>query len=272
MDTERWAVVCDPGIDDAVALAVLVGLGAVPDLVVSEPGNVSGATAARHAAGLVALLGVDVPVRAFRGTHPAAVRPGRGSRHGDDGLGGMAHRLPEAPVPGRLESGELPGSVLVTGSLACVTASDRAYERLVWMGGSLGGGNITPDAEFNAWCAPDAADEVLRASGPGTRVVPLDVTCRVVVDPEHLAGGASASLLADALRVRAAAPVHDAVAAVAWLRPDLFEWKDLALRCEVTDDRRGAIVMEGPGPTRVAVGLDAVAVRRLVVDAVNACP
>ncbi len=205
---EPWALVCDPGIDDALALATLAGLGAVPDLIVSEPGNVSGAVAARNAAGLVALLGLDVPVRAFRGTHPAAGRPGRGTRHGDDGLGGVAHRLPRAPFPPALADAELPGSALVTGSLAAIaTARAQTYDRIVWMGGSRGGGNITAEAEFNAWCAPASADEVLQAWAAVTSVVPLDVTRRVGLDPDDLTDGRTASLLADALRVRASAPV-----------------------------------------------------------------
>jgi pyrimidine-specific ribonucleoside hydrolase len=162
--------------------------------------------------------------------------------------------------------------VLVTGSLAATTTTVRSYERILWMGGSLGEGNITPEAEFNAWCAPDAADEVLRSSAAVTTVVPLDVTRRVVVDPDDLSGGATASLLADALRGRSAAPVHDAVAAVAWLRPDLFTWDELSLRCQTADDRRGALLTEGPGPTRVAVDLDARTVRGLIVEAVGRGP
>ena len=272
---EPWALAFDPGIDDAVALATLVGLGTVPDLVVSVPGNVGGAVAARNAAGLVALLGLDVPVRSFRRTDPAAVRPGRGPRHGDDGLGGVAHLLPESPVPEPLGADDLPGAVLVTGSLACVgeaLAAGRTFDRIWWMGGSLGDGNVTVEAEFNAWCAPEAADAVLSEQGLVTRVVPLGVTGRVVLDPDDLGGGATGSVLADALSVRRSAPVHDAVAAVARTHPQLFGWADLALRCEVAGAGRGRLAANGPGPTAVAVEVDVPAVLAVIVAGVRACP
>ncbi len=180
---EPWALVADPGIDDAVALAVLAGSGEVPDLVVSEPGNVSGAVAARNAAGLVVLLGLTCPVAAHEIDAPPAVRPGRSSRHGDDGLGGVADRLPPAPAPGPVAG--LPLSFLVTGPLAAVEGVEEV-ERLVWMGGALGSGNITAAAEFNAWCAPAAADDVFQRHGAATSVVPLDVTTQVPLGEQEL--------------------------------------------------------------------------------------
>jgi pyrimidine-specific ribonucleoside hydrolase len=273
---EPWALVADPGIDDAVALAVLAGSGEVPDLVVSEAGNVSGAVAARNAAGLVVLLGLTCPVVAHEVDAPPAVRPGRGSRHGDDGLGGVADRLPAAPEPGPVAG--LPLSFLVTGPLAAVEAVE-AVERLVWMGGALGSGNITATAEFNAWCAPAAADDVFQRHGAVTSVVPLDVTTQVPLGEEELeawsGGGVTARLLADAVRMRldrGRAVVHDAVAAVAWLRPGLFGWDRYALRCLTDGDDRGRVVAEPGGPTAVAVDVDADAVRGLVKEAVLACP
>lgn len=46
-------VCCDPGVDDAVALAALAGMGVVPDRVVAHGGNVPGRVAARVDAGAV---------------------------------------------------------------------------------------------------------------------------------------------------------------------------------------------------------------------------
>ncbi|HYF47073.1 MAG TPA: nucleoside hydrolase [Acidimicrobiales bacterium] len=260
MTTEAapWALVCDPGIDDAVALAVLAGLGAVPDLVVAVPGNVTPAVAARNAGGLVALLGLDVTVRAY--AEPEL--PARdGASHGEDGLGGVAGRLPPTDEPDRLELHELPRSLLVTGPLTCAAAGP-APERLLWMGGAVAEpGNVDGVAEFNAWCDPAAVDEVL-AAVPVAQLVPLDVTRRVRLREQDLAaleaGGEVARLLAQALRARPKLMVHDAVAAVAWLRPELFAWEAMGLRC----DRTGALV---PGPERVPVEV----ALRVDVDAVR---
>lgn len=263
---EPYALVCDPGID-AVALAVLVGLGAAPDLVVAVPGNVDLGTAARNAVGLVALLGMDAPVRSFS----APLRPvpdgARGSTHGDDGLGGQVGRLPPGVAAEPLAMDDLPGSVLTTGALTCVAAAveaGRPVDRLVWMGGAIEGGNITAIAEFNAWSDPAATDLVLQAV-EGARIVPLDVTRQVPLVEEDLealaAGGPIAGLLADALRARPKLLVHDAVAAVAWMRPDLFDWRPMTLRCELS----GALVADGGRPpVQVALDVDVEAVRSLI--------
>ena len=41
----------------------------------------------------------------------------------------------------------------------------RTIEDIVVMGGAIGLGNVTPSAEFNIWCDPEAAHRVF-ASGP----------------------------------------------------------------------------------------------------------
>lgn len=241
-----WALVADPGVDDAVALAVLAGSGAVPDLVVSEPGNVSGAEAARNAAGLVALFGLTSRVVAHDVDGPAGRRE---PRHGDDGLGGLADRLPPAPTPERFDPAELPADMLVTGSLSAVAGA--AVDRVVWMGGAIDG-----DAEFNARCAPAAADEVLRRAG-SFHMVPLDLTSRIPVEVPH-------PLLADAMRATGRTLVHDAVAAVAWLRPELFDWQPRSLRCRPD----GVLVAADRPPVEVAVDADVPAVRSTIREAV----
>jgi pyrimidine-specific ribonucleoside hydrolase len=270
-------LVADPGIDDAVALAVLAGLGVPPALVVAVAGNSAGVTAARNAAGLVTLLGLDAAVRTWNADAPAFTKPGRRAAHGDDGLGGQQHRLPEVEWPAPLHPGLPVGAgVLATGPLGAVAALVAGRDRptrVLWMGGALGAGNITPDAEFNAWCAPRAVNAVVRAC-PGVEIVPLDVTAQIVLTDDDLRTidrGAVGSLLADALRSRAVAVVHDAVAAVAWVRPDLFHWEHLAVRCDDSDAGRGRMVVDGPGPTPVATDVHADAVRSLVVGGVVAC-
>ena len=264
-----WALVCDPGIDDAVALAVLVGLGVPPDLVVAVPGNAGLEATARNAAGLVCLLGLDVPVRSFAAAQRPVPEGTRGSAHGDDGIGGMADHLPTGAEVRPLAVDELPAELLVTGALTCAAAAS-SIERLVWMGGAIEGGNVTPIAEFNAWSDPDAADRVL-ATVPGAQLVPLDVTRQVPLGPDDLSaldrGGVTAQLLARALRARPKLFVHDAVSAVAWVRPDLFDWRPMGLRCE----QSGALVPDAArAPVEVAVGLDVEAVRRFVLDGVLA--
>ena len=57
--------------------------------------------------------------------------------------------------------------------------TDR-IERIVLMGGAIGLGNVTPSAEFNIWCDPEAAHRVF-TSGVDVTMVGLDVTHRAML-------------------------------------------------------------------------------------------
>lgn len=190
---------CDPGVDDVVALAVLVGAGRPPATVVATGGNLPGAAAGRIAAGACAFLGMDVPVLLAPGSGPRRA----GSRHGDDGFVGLADQLPVGrPL---LPMNDLGGDMLVTAPLSVVAAAGASRDgRVLWQGGG-----------FNQEADPGAAEAV------DCDVVPVDVSGRVTVDVDALEGPA---LLVEAVR-RYGPVLHDAVAAVAWYRPELFVWR-----------------------------------------------
>ena len=57
-------------------------------------------------------------------------------------------------------------------------------ERIVWMGGAIAEGNITPAAEFNAFVDPEAAAAVF-ASGIPITMVGLDVTHKALFTRAH---------------------------------------------------------------------------------------
>jgi inosine-uridine nucleoside N-ribohydrolase len=275
-----WAVTCDPGIDDAVALAVAAGRpGLALAAVVASAGNVPAGTAWRNAVGMAALLGLDVPVglggeTALDGT-PITRGP---SSHGADGLGGLAHRLPfhrGAPPEG---APLVRGDVLATGPLTEVARALRVgqpVDRVVWMGGSVAWarGVDAVGAEFNAGADPRAVDEVLAGTVP-VRVIPVEVTMQVPFGDEDLApwqaGSPVARLCADLVaRRRGGGPgpvlLHDPVAVVAALDPDLFRWEEHALRC-LPD---GSLIAAGDDArAQVAVALDVDAVRGMIVSAV----
>jgi inosine-uridine nucleoside N-ribohydrolase len=215
---------CDPGLDDAVALAVAAGR---PDArlaaVVAGAGNVDALTAWRNAAGTAVLVGLDVPVGlgspvAFDGS---AIHR-EGSVHGPDGLVGLGRRLPPADARTR-EPGRplVRGDVVATGPLtdvAIALRSGRPVASVVWLGGRLADladeppgrladladeppgrladladeppvmppGGRHADPEFNASADPEAVDAV--AAGPAPlSIVPLDVSRRVVLGPDAIA-------------------------------------------------------------------------------------
>jgi inosine-uridine nucleoside N-ribohydrolase len=57
-------------------------------------------------------------------------------------------------------------------------------ERIVWMGGAIADGNVTPAAEFNAFVDPEAAAAVF-ASGIPITMIGLDVTHRALFTRAH---------------------------------------------------------------------------------------
>jgi purine nucleosidase len=111
-------------------------------------------------------------------------------------------------------------------------------------------------------------------------MVPLDVTRAVLVTDEardRLANGNPAMRLCAALiNARAADPaLHDPVAVIAALEPDLFEWELRDVRCEQHSDlTRGVTVVDrrpgAVGTTRVAVRVDGPAVLDSILAAVDA--
>jgi inosine-uridine nucleoside N-ribohydrolase len=194
----------DPGLDDALALAVLT---ASPDVrwlaAVAVGGNVPVARTYRNLCGLLRLFGrADVP--ALRGLDiPGG--PDASHVHGRDGLAGYSGQLAKrrAASPARedwlayvlrvLERAPRHGVDIITlGPLTNLAALIRAKPELLadkvchviaMAGAIVEPGNIGPMVEFNVGCDPEAAGEVLR-SGLPLLLVPLDVTHRVTLGRE----------------------------------------------------------------------------------------
>jgi len=150
---------------------------------------------------------------------------------------------------------------------------------VVWMGGTLGRGNVTPDAEFNAFADPRALRVVLE-SGVRLRVVGLEVTERVAVRAGDLkAAGPSATprarMLDGALRAllcaehafsgEPAAYLHDPCAVAAAFAPELFDFEYKGIRvCDEEGSERGRLRVD---PTARNAAHYAVAARESALTA-----
>jgi inosine-uridine nucleoside N-ribohydrolase len=236
-------VIVDGGLDDALAIAVLVGLDVPLSQVIATEGSVDLATTALATRRLVVTLGSTDPVRlgsdrAIIGAYPA----GRDPMHGADAFGGKVGLL--APVsPPDEHATDLDATVFCAGALTCVAQAiqdGNPIAEVVWMGGAVAvGGNMTAAAEFNAWMDPTAADCVL-TSGASVKMIPLDLTERFewsAGEVEALRGaGRAGNLLSEAIRyVQERDGVfvpHDAVTAIALTSPELFGWSPRLVRCE----------------------------------------
>jgi inosine-uridine nucleoside N-ribohydrolase len=190
---------CDPGHDDAIAILLAL---ASPELeligVTTVAGNQTLDKTTRNALVTLEIAGrSDIPVAA--GADAPLRRELRTAAHvhGETGLDGPELPEPQAkPVDAHAADflAELiqPGVVLVpTAPLTNVAlllerhpdVRDR-LERIVWMGGAIGEGNVTPAAEFNAFVDPEAAAAVF-ASGIPITLIGLDVTHKALFTRAH---------------------------------------------------------------------------------------
>jgi purine nucleosidase len=173
----------DTASDDAVAILMALRH---PDIDVKAitvvGGNMSVAQGSINARYTAELCGANVPV--YDGIDIPFTRDVLRAEffHGKDGMGNMNYPAPKAPpAPGHavdvlIETIKAnPGIILVTlGPLTNVAvAIAKAPEivplisRCVVMGGAANVvGNITPAAEYNIWCDPEAARMVFRSGLP----------------------------------------------------------------------------------------------------------
>ena len=173
----------DTASDDAVALIMALrdpSFEVVAITVVA--GNVAVPQGSRNARYTVELCGASVPV--YEGAACPLLRAAADASffHGQDGLGDQGYPPPKAgPARGHAADAliervrERPGLLLVTlGPLTNVAlALDKAPDiaskvsRCVVMGGAACTvGNVTPAAEYNIWCDPEAARTVFRSGMP----------------------------------------------------------------------------------------------------------
>ncbi len=172
--TRPFIIDTDTASDDAVALIMALRADDVDvKAITTVAGNVPVQMGARNALITAELCGADVPI--YVGAHQPLVRPYADAEwfHGQDGLGDQGYADPEGePQPEHAVEALIetikanPGIVLVTlGPLTNIAmAVQRAPEivknvsRCVVMGGAACTyGNVTPAAEYNIWCDPDAA-------------------------------------------------------------------------------------------------------------------
>jgi len=305
---ERPSIIldCDPGHDDAIAIVVaahscdLLGITTVA-------GNAPLHRTTHNALVMRELLGIDVPV------HSGAVRPliaepsPATAVHGASGLDGA-----DLPQPARgVDSDDAVGFIIDTcrqregtwlvavGPLTNVALALRAApdlgERIAGISVMGGGtfGNRTALAEFNIWADPEAAAAVFGFGGPLV-MAGLDVTHQFLATPDRIdriagIGGQLATVFGELLTFFsstyigrhdhiAGAPMHDPLAVLALIAPELFERRRRHVAIETSGSlTRGMTVIdertlrERPAANcDVLAKVDADAAFDLVVDAMSA--
>ena len=188
----------DPGIDDAMALALALSEPALDVLAVTATGgNVAPDQATRNLQ--IILEQLDPPHWPRIGAALPDQIPRADAReiHGPDGLGGVDFRVSELQNRHRADKlisdtvrshpGEV--TVLALGPLSNIAAALRREPDIAGLIGHLvmGGGSITapgnasPVAEFNVFCDAAAAQFVFRSPVTKT-LIPLDVTRQILFE------------------------------------------------------------------------------------------
>jgi purine nucleosidase len=239
---------CDPGIDDALAIVYAAGCADLDLLgITTVAGNVSLAKTTGNALRVCEFIGAAVPVTP--GCAVPLLRPPITAEHvhGSDGLGGaMLPAASSRPRPGHASDFIIdailaaPGEITLVaiGPLTNVALALRREPRIarevqdfVIMGGSATRGNVTPAAEFNIACDPEAASIVFSAGWTVT-MVGLDATLQALADEQVVGRLDALGRLADVLLVpclggygdsgRGAPAVHDLCAVAYVAHPGLL--------------------------------------------------
>lgn len=299
----------DPGVDDAIALAYLLGQPEAELVAVTTVhGNAPVTTTTDNARALLLGAGAaHVPVGAGA-ARPLAQFPSYAPEvHGADGLAGLRGLLPRVTggagrhaVPTILEqSRRFVGALEIVAvapltNLALALLADPdlpSRVRTVYvMGGAFDvPGNVSHSAEANIHNDPEAADLVFTAPWRVV-VVGLDVTMQVTFEAADLGAlSASRDPFVSALgRMttgyagfyrsrygRLACAQHDALAALAAFVPDVLTLEARSVRVELRGQyTRGATVSLPPGPqapppVHVAVAVDAERARQAILASVH---
>lgn len=296
----------DPGHDDAIAWVLAKASPCLEILAVTSVcGNQIIEKTTYNAQRIMALIGLDVPV-AKGDPRPIIAEPIIAPVvHGQSGLDGPA--LPEpktqlSPLSAvelmaqAIADSEEPVTLIPTGPLTNVAKLLLAYPdlkpkiaQISLMGGGVKMGNWTPAAEFNILVDPEAARLVFR-SGIPIIMAGLDVTEKALVCPEDFqriraVGNQVAVTVADWLEFfyqfhktmdYPGAPIHDAVAVAALVKPEILTMQEMYVDVEVSGDYcTGCTVGDWYGSSgkkpnvKVLLDIDREAFVDLLVDAVK---
>ncbi|WP_336206100.1 nucleoside hydrolase [Nonomuraea sp. LPB2021202275-12-8] len=281
---------CDPGIDDAMALALAAGAPGIELVAITTVGgNVDLSLTTANALALREFLDLgDIPVTPGSAGALLHRTVRAGDIHGDTGLGGAVLPAPLLAVSEghavdriidtlRAAPGEI--TLVAIGPLTNIALAVRREPRIVeWardlviMGGSFTRGNHNPAAEFNMLADPEAAAIVFEA-GWTVKMLGLDVTLTAVVTSAVLDRmrplGRLAELLVPAAQFYGAVTdlagpaIHDACAVAYVMDPSLVTMVPAVVNVEVIGEyTRGMTVVdfrlrERRANALVATGLDA---------------
>ncbi|MCO6559426.1 MAG: ribonucleoside hydrolase RihC [Bifidobacterium sp.] len=265
----------DPGIDDAVAIAIAVYDPTLDvKLISTVAGNVGLDATTLNAEKLLTYFGKDVPIA--RGAAEPLIHKFEDASdiHGKTGIEGFDFPEPRKDLLLKensvdamrnvLMSSDKPITLVTIGPLTNVALLLKAYpevkahiSEIVMMGGSVTRGNKGVMAEFNVYVDPEAAKIVLKA-GIHVTMATLDAGMGTAIPPEETARmdtmgkvGHMAHDLFQRYRKRSfgtGLKMYDPCAIACILQPDLFTMEDAFVDVETSGElTQGCTVVDLKG-------------------------
>lgn len=256
---------CDPGHDDAVAI-ILAGNKKYFNLlgITTESGNQTIEKTTKNAINLVNFLKLDVPI-AMGSSEPLVrekiICP---EIHGETGLDGYNFPTYDYKIS-NLSAAELiidltskfdKVTIIATGAITNVALAlkmkpeiKKHIEQIIFMGGSIDNGNVSPAAEFNVLCDPEATHIVIQ-SGLPVKMVGLNVTRKVLCSKEVVTRMAAINNNVSDLFVKlmevfnanqaktfanyVGGPLHDPVTIASLIDESLVTWKECNVEIDLS--------------------------------------
>lgn len=253
---------CDPGLDDAIAMMLLLSSDEIEVIgITTEAGNAGLDNTTTNALNLLNLFGRN-DIGVYRGLSDNVCNEQSMKVHGNNGLGGII--LEESKCSARdinavefirdsiFKYGQI--DIITTGPLSNIAKFILEYPNLInnlgglyIMGGSLSGGNVTKYAEANIYHDYKSADIVFN-SGIKIYMAGLNVTHKSYVTLEEMniydSYGKIGSVMKQCQLKHydwykdskiGGDPVHDACIVMYYLYPNLFNVEKMKLKIEIAD-------------------------------------
>lgn len=296
---------CDPGIDDALAILLALTSGELEvNAITTVRGNVGVKQTTKNLLSIVEIAkvknppatgcGSSVPLR--RSILPALRLRSSRRVHGNDGLGNsglshptisLTHKDGIELIISKLISGEA-DTLICLGPLTNIARAlilkpelKNIIAKIIVMGGAVFcPGNVTPDAEFNIFSDPEAADVVF-SSGLTIDLVSLDVTKKAILNQIHLqrlkdSSGQLRDFIVGILeysikfhqskRKVDGTYLHDPLAVGIALDESLGNFQPLSLGVDLSSRRGKTYIKDGPPNVRFCSEIDAVRFMDIFLD------
>ena len=256
---------CDPGHDDAIAI-LLAGQKKYFNLlgITTVSGNQTIEKTTKNALNLVNFLKLDVPVA--MGAREPLVREKQICEeiHGKTGLDGYDFDSHDKKVVDMtaselivdLTSKHEHVTLIATGPITNIALALKLkpeiknhIDEIIFMGGSVDNGNVSPAAEFNVYCDPEATYIVIK-SGIPVKMVGLNVTRKVlcskqIVERMGKIGNKTSDMFTQLMTVFNAnqaktfnnfigGPLHDPVTIASLIDDKLIKWQKMNVTIDLS--------------------------------------